>query len=88
MQPGDTSSCQSSNLSDGNHWSVDWTRGVTEAGSSGSPLFVGVGSTRYVVGQLSGGGSSCAAPGATDYYGRFDRAYPSLRTWLGNAPGT
>ncbi len=88
LQSGDTISCQSSNLRSGTHWSVGWSRGVTESGSSGSPLFVAVGSTRYVIGQLSGGGSACSAPDATDYYGRIDQAYPSLRTWLGNAPGT
>lgn len=87
LQPGDTISCQSASASSSSHWSVGWSQGITEAGSSGSPLFVGVGSKRYVVGQLSGGGSSCSAPGGSDYYGRFDRAYPALRTWLGNVPG-
>ncbi len=88
LQAGDTISCQSTSAGGSSHWSVGWSRGITESGSSGSPLFVGVGSNRYFVGQLSGGGSSCSNPGASDYYGRFDRAYPSLRTWLGNAPGS
>ncbi len=45
------------------------TSGVTDPGSSGSPLFDG---NRRIVGQLWGGPSSCAATGNNlrDYYGR------------------
>ncbi|MBD2756771.1 trypsin-like serine protease [Spirosoma validum] len=45
-------------------------QGVTEPGSSGSPLFDGNG---RVIGQLYGGPSTCAATGTSrsDYYGRF-----------------
>jgi hypothetical protein len=60
-----------------------WTRGTTESGSSGSPVFAGVGARRYVVGQLFAGSASCTRPDANDYYGRFDKAYSVLRTWLG-----
>lgn len=45
------------------------TSGVTDPGSSGSPLFDG---NRRIVGQLWGGPSFCGAPGGSlrDYYGR------------------
>ena len=63
---------------------VRWSSGVTEGGSSGSPLFT---DEQLIVGTLTGGLSSCSAPSSNDYYGRFDLAYPSLRAFLG-APGT
>jgi hypothetical protein len=57
---------------------------VTDAGSSGSGLFLDNG--RYLVGQLFGGSSSCEAKSADDYYARFDVTYRSaLRRWLGEA---
>jgi len=49
-------------------WSVNWSQGVTEDGSSGSPLFD---QNHHVVGNLSGGFSSCGNPTAVDYYGRL-----------------
>jgi lysyl endopeptidase len=62
---------------------VDWTRGVTEVGSSGSGLFKTVGSSTYLIGQLYGGASSCTNLTGTDSYGRFDVAYKSaLSKWL------
>jgi hypothetical protein len=57
-------------------WAVNWSQGVTEGGSSGSPLFD---QSHAVVGQLAGGDSSCANPGGTDYYGRL------AVSWNGNA---
>ncbi|MBI4647907.1 MAG: PKD domain-containing protein, partial [Bacteroidia bacterium] len=42
--------------------------GVTEGGSSGSPLF---NSSGRLVGTLSGGSSTCATPTAGDCYGKF-----------------
>lgn len=45
-----------------------WTRGVTEPGSSGSPLFNSKGS---LIGQLHGGASSCGNPAGSDLYGGF-----------------
>jgi hypothetical protein len=57
------------------HWATDppgpfTVPGVTEPGSSGSPLFNAAG--RYI-GQLHGGPSACGATGdsLSDYYGRF-----------------
>lgn len=67
-------------------WAVNWEQGVTEPGSSGSGLFDDLG---RVVGQLSGGTSSCDNPSGTDFYGRLDFGWaPSndpgeqLRAWL------
>ena len=45
-----------------------WTRGVTEPGSSGSPLFNSKGN---LIGQLHGGASSCGNPTGSDLYGGF-----------------
>lgn len=75
--------CLTSNQQDGRFLSVGWTQGTTEGGSSGSGLFFGIGSSRYVVGQLYGGSSSCLAPAGLDFYGRFDVAFRSaLKQWL------
>lgn len=45
-----------------------WSKGVTEKGSSGSPLFDANG---YIVGQLTGGSSYCDTP-VSDYFCRLD----------------
>lgn len=53
------------------HWRVpSWDQGVTEGGSSGSPLF---NQNHRIVGQLHGGASSCGATSASmnDDYGKF-----------------
>lgn len=53
---------------DGSHVVViDWDLGVTEPGSSGSPLFD---QNHRVIGQLHGGGSACGNNFA-DWYGKF-----------------
>ena len=57
-------------------YSVRWSQGTTEGGSSGSSLF----RNGRVVGNLYGGGASCLAPNASDYYGRFDKVF-SNRIW-------
>ena len=48
-----------------------WEKGVTESGSSGSPLFDASGK---IVGTLSGGSSFCNSPIA-DYFARLDTAW-------------
>ena len=48
---------------------TDWSSGVTEPGSSGSPLFGPIGVRVHAV--LSGGSSSCANPGGTDAFTRL-----------------
>jgi len=57
----------------GTHWRVQWSatangHGVTEGGSSGSPLF---NSSKRVIGTLTGGSSFCNAPTSPDYYGKM-----------------
>lgn len=76
-------SCSAGSQSTGNFLDTLFTSGSTESGSSGSPLFQTVGSTRYVVGQLYGGTASCRNTGGSNIYGRFDVAYnASLKQWL------
>jgi lysyl endopeptidase len=74
-----------------------WELGVTEPGSSGSPLFDQNG---RIIGQLFGGGAACAGTidnGALDYYGRLGVSWDGgsaatrLRDWLdpsGSDPDT
>jgi hypothetical protein len=58
--------------------------GTTEPGSSGASIF---NTSGQIVGTLSGGGASCAAKTASDWYGRFDQAYASLQPWLSPGAG-
>ena len=71
-----------SGFTNGSHWRLTWGttsngHGVTEPGSSGSPLF---NSAKRVVGTLTGGSSCCTvngcgngtAPNYPDYYGKMD----------------
>lgn len=55
------------------HWRLIWTantngHGVTEGGSSGSPIFNN--SSGRIVGTLTGGGSFCNATNQPDFYGK------------------
>lgn len=67
-------------------WYIDdWEQGITEPGSSGSPLFDQNG---RIIGQLYGGGSACAGTvgnGDYDAYGRFGVSWAGMSPWL--APG-
>jgi len=68
------------------HVRVGWNSGVTEGGSSGSGLFITSGSSKYLVGQLSGGASTCSNPTSNDVYGRFDVPYTAaIYQWLDNS---
>ncbi|MEO6193183.1 MAG: trypsin-like peptidase domain-containing protein [Thermoanaerobaculia bacterium] len=83
------------------HWATDppgpfTVPGVTEPGSSGSPLYNAAG---QFIGQLHGGPSVCGATGdnLSDYYGRFSVSWTGggtdstrLSTWLdaGNTGAT
>ena len=64
---------------DSNFWNMRWSSGVTEPGSSGSPLF---NSARQVIGQLWGGYSSCTLQSGIDDYGRFGVTFPLISKWL------
>ena len=68
------------------HWQTYWTQGVTEGGSSGSPLYD---QNHRVIGQLHGGPSACGATQLWDFYGAFDLSWTgggtsitSLSNWL------
>ena len=76
-------------LTNGSHWRVTWVatangHGVTEGGSSGSPLF---NSAKRIIGTLTGGASCCevngcgipgSSPSAQDYYGKMSYHWGSL----------
>lgn len=71
---------------DGTHVHATWSLGVTEPGSSGSPLFD---VNHRVIGQLHGGPSACGAGDLSDYYGRVSVSWDTgttaatrLRDWL------
>ncbi len=54
------------------YWKVSkWNKGVTEVGSSGSPLFDADG---YIVGELTGGNSYCDTP-VNDYFCKFSESW-------------
>jgi len=63
----------------GSHWRVVWSatpngHGVTEGGSSGSPIFRNNG---RIVGTLTGGSSFCATPTQPDLYGKMSYHWQS-----------
>lgn len=58
---------------------ASWDRGVTEGGSSGSGIW---NREHRLVGQLSGGSSSCDAPQEPDWYGRMFGSFTTLATPL------
>lgn len=77
------------------HWTVYWAatvtnHGVTEGGSSGSPIF---NNSKQIVGTLTGGSSYCATPNDPDIYGKFSyhwlsngtTAAAQLEPWLDEA---
>jgi hypothetical protein len=85
-----TSGWNGSGLS--SHWSLSWIattngHGVTEGGSSGSPLFNNSG---QIVGTLTGGSSFCTSPNSPDSYGKMSYHWTSngaaanrqLKAWL------
>ena len=76
----------------GAFWRTIWAEtqsghGVTEGGSSGSPLFDQDG---LIIGTLTGGGASCSNPILPDFYGKFynhwqsngETESTSLQPWL------
>ncbi len=77
-----------------NFYTINWREGVTQGGSSGSGIF---NDQNQLVGMLSGGPrpatgqTECDLRPAFDWYGRFDVAFPQIRTLLedraGGTPG-
>lgn len=83
------------------HWEVYWSAGVTEGGSSGSPLF---NQNKYLIGTLTGGWSACTegeagsgtGPNEPDVYGKFSKHWTSngstadtqLKPWLAGSTST
>lgn len=76
----------------GSHWEVQWVattngHGVTEPGSSGSPLFNQNGE---IVGTLTGGDSYCNTPNNPDEFGKVNKHWTAngtannrrLKPWL------
>jgi lysyl endopeptidase len=68
----------------GNFTEIVWNSGVTEEGSSGSPLLtLAAGGAYYEIrGGLYGGASSCEALKAPDYYSELQSALPVMRQYL------
>jgi len=63
----------------GGDWRIlQWDDGVTEPGSSGSPLFSNAG---LFIGALWGGAATCSFP-KDDYYPRFGNNFSALSQWL------
>ena len=65
------------------HWRLTWSansngHGVTEGGSSGSPLFNN--SSGRIIGTLTGGGSFCTALTSPDSYGKMSYHWTSNGT--------
>lgn len=72
------------------HWRLSWSattngHGVTEGGSSGSPLFNFNGGNSRIIGTLTGGSSYCTATSSPDYYGKMSYHWQSNNT-SGNIP--
>jgi hypothetical protein len=70
------------------YFDVLWSRGRTEPGSSGSPLFSSPG---VLVGMLTYGPvsptlSACQISPSVSGYGRFSSAYPEIRDYVENFP--
>jgi PKD repeat protein len=67
------------------HWRVSWSanangHGVTEGGSSGSPIFKTNGGNSVIIGTLTGGSSFCNALTSPDFYGKMSFHWTSNGT--------
>lgn len=69
------------------YWVVKWNSGVTEGGSSGSPLILDGG---VVIGQLTGGSTDfpCTDPAGRDVYGRFSETYKYISGYIDKVVAT
>lgn len=72
---------------DSTHWYIDnWTLGITQGGSSGSPIF---NQNHHVVGDLTGGSVVANCTSADAYYAKFSESWDKysfakeqLKFWL------
>ena len=67
------------------HWDLTWAgttngHGITEGGSSGSPLFAYNGGSSRIIGTLTGGSTYCNALTAIDEYGKVSYHWQSNGT--------
>lgn len=63
------------------HWKTNPNKGVTEQGSSGSPLF---NFNQLIIGTLTSGSSYCSYPQGTDNYGRMSYHWTNNNTSSAN----
>jgi lysyl endopeptidase len=68
----------------GSYAEARWSSGTTEVGSSGSGIWTASGGQYYFRGGLWGGTAACSTTLGTDFYSRFDQAYPVLSQYLGS----
>jgi hypothetical protein len=76
-------------------YQVSWMQGVTQSGSSGSPLLATVDGKQYLTGTLSAGpdvnddssAQVCRTSNLNASYGRFSAAFPYLDSILTSADG-
>lgn len=75
-----SSTLQGQNNPSGNYWKLNWGIGITQPGSSGSPLFD---VNHKIVGQLWGGNGLCA-PNGISLYGKFSKSWQNggFSFWL------
>ena len=72
-------------------YQVAWFEGLTQSGSSGSPLLAALDGKQYIVGTLSAGPDiddddsvlACRTSNLVASYGRFSEAFPFLESYLG-----
>ncbi|MEG0922480.1 MAG: trypsin-like peptidase domain-containing protein [Comamonas sp.] len=64
--------------SSGSYYGVQWVQGLTQPGSSGSPLFY----QGLVTGVLSGGSSAGCYANSISVYPSLNSVFPALKKWL------
>ena len=72
--------CGGTTDGNGKFYQVQWSKGTTEGGSSGSGL---IRSNGYLIGVLTGGSASCSNQTGSDYFGRLDVGMSAgMNKWL------
>lgn len=67
---------------DGSFIEVSYAAGTTDVGSSGAGVWTVQGGEYLFRGGLQGGSAFCSNLSGTDYFSRFDLAYPALAQYL------